>query len=58
MRLSKIEHFICELTFGGIPDDTDFILNSKLSQSKMKEFKESKNCLIAKLKWKQLLKIT
>lgn len=37
--LTKFEKFICEMTWGCIPVDIDFIRNSKLFQSKLKETK-------------------
>ena len=40
--LSKIEKFVCEITWGNIPQDTNWIRNSKLFIGKMKEFEEGK----------------
>jgi len=40
--LNKIEKFVCEITWGNIPLDINWIRNSKLFIGKMKEFEEGK----------------
>lgn len=42
LTLTKIEKFICEITWGNIPDDITFIRESKLFKEKMSEFEEGK----------------
>jgi len=38
--MNKQEKFVCELTFGGIPVDIQWVKNSKLFQENMQKFKE------------------
>lgn len=40
--LNKIEKFVCELTWGNIPDDINWIRNSNLFKVKMQEFEAGK----------------
>lgn len=40
--LTKIEKFVCEITWGNIPDDINWIRNSNLFKAKMQEFESGK----------------
>ncbi len=37
--LTKEEKFVCEMTWGGVPVDTDYVRESKLFNEYMKKFK-------------------
>ncbi len=37
--LNKVEVFVAEMTWGGVPVDTNFVRESSLFKEKMKEFK-------------------
>ncbi len=39
MKLTKEEKFVCEMTWGGVPVDIDWVRNSKLFGEHMKKFK-------------------
>lgn len=40
--LTKEEKFVCELTWGGIPAESDFAVQTFLFKEKMQEFKNEK----------------
>jgi hypothetical protein len=40
--LSKKERFLCEIIWGGIPSDVDFVLNSTLFKQSLASFNNGK----------------
>ena len=47
--LNKLERFICDLTWGGVPHDVENTRDSLMFQANMKKFETDEEC-----NWKEL----
>jgi len=42
MKLNKKQKFVCEMIWGGVPVDTDWVLSSNLFKKSYEEFENGK----------------